>query len=102
MTGSGCGNAKILAALRVPVAESPFLNPPLSCLLWAVVEPSRSTFQNSTNPIGQYIIHDYMRICAIALTRPLINPNPTLINPNSTNQIGRILGIPALKRTPIL
>ena len=32
-------------------------------------EPSRSTFQSS-NPIGQYVIHNYMHICAIALTTP--------------------------------
>ena len=30
---------------------------------------SRSTFQRS-NPIGQYIIHNYIHICAIALTTP--------------------------------
>ena len=30
---------------------------------------SRSIFQSS-NPIGQYIIHDYMHICTIALTTP--------------------------------
>jgi len=29
----------------------------------------RSTFQSS-NPIGQYIIHNYMRICTVALTTP--------------------------------
>ena len=29
----------------------------------------RSTFQSS-NPIGQNIIHNYMRICAVALTTP--------------------------------
>ena len=34
---------------------------------------SRSTFQSS-NPIGQYIIHNYMCICAIALTTPRFNP----------------------------
>jgi len=34
---------------------------------------SRSTFQSS-NPIGQNIIHDYIRICAVALTTPKINP----------------------------
>jgi len=31
--------------------------------------PSRSTFQSS-NPIGQNIIHNYMRICTVALTTP--------------------------------
>jgi len=39
----------------------------------------RSTFQSS-NPIGQYIIHNYMH-------QPKLTPNPTLINRNPTNQI---------------
>ena len=37
---------------------------------------SRSSYQSS-NPIGQYIVHIYMCICAIALRTPKINPNPT-------------------------
>ena len=57
-------------------------------------EQSRSAFQSS-NPIGQFIIHIYMhtRRCP---TTPSINPNPTLITPNPTNQIR------ALKRTLVL
>ena len=36
----------------------------------SIDEPSPEyTFQNS-NPIGQYIIHDYMCICTVALTTP--------------------------------
>ena len=33
------------------------------------LELFRSAFQSS-NPIGQYIIHAYTRICAVALTTP--------------------------------
>jgi len=58
-------------------------------------EQSRSAFQSS-NPIGQFIIHIYIRIRAVALTTPSINPNPTLITPNPTNHIR------ALKRTSVL
>jgi len=56
---------------------------------------SHSTFQ-SCNPIGQNIIHNYMRKCAVALTTPKLPPNPALINPNPTNQIK------ALKRNAVL
>ena len=38
----------------------------------------RSAFQSS-NPIGQYIIHDHMRTCAIALT--VEHPKLTLTQP---------------------
>ena len=55
-------------------------------------ELSRSAFQSS-NPIGQFIIHIYIHIRAVALTTPLI---PTLITPNPINQIR------ALKRTSVL
>jgi len=48
----------------------------------------RSTFQSS-NPIGQYIVQNYMH-------QPKLTPNPTLINPNLSNQIK------ALKRTSVL
>ena len=39
------------------------------CVMWCHVEQSRSAFQSS-NPIGQFIIHIYIRIRAIALTTP--------------------------------
>ena len=64
--------------------SSGFLKP---CMLkHAMAELFRSAFQ-SLNPIGQFIIHNYTRICAVALTTPQINPNPTLINPNPGNSV---------------
>jgi len=36
---------------------------------FSCMDVSRSTFQSS-NPIGRNIIHNYMRICAVALTTP--------------------------------
>ena len=33
------------------------------------IDPFQGAFQSS-NPIGQFIIYDYMRICAVALTMP--------------------------------
>ena len=36
---------------------------------FSCMDLSRSTFQSS-NPVGRNIIHNYMRICAVALTTP--------------------------------
>ena len=47
--------------------ESPRYTPGLR--VWSLIEQSRSAFQSS-NPIGQFIIHIYIRIRAVALTTP--------------------------------
>ena len=63
MVGSSSKDPKIMIFIDI-----------LLCTKWKgicfALEPSRGTFQSS-NPIGQYIIHDYIRICAIALTQPI-------------------------------
>ena len=57
-----------------------------------MINPMAELFQSiyqSSNPTGQYIIHDYMRICATATTTPnimLTNAKLTVINHNLTNQ----------------
>ena len=55
---------------------------PTSQLCWPIPEVQ---FQSS-NPIGQYIIHNYMCIRVVTLTTPYFNliPNPIPINPNQT------------------
>ena len=46
---------------------------------------NESTFQSS-NPVVQYIVHNYMHVCAVALITPSITSDKILINHNATNQ----------------